>query len=191
MAVELNLANILNYGDQLRAVNAEIKNTLAEVGRQPLGATPYEVAAALHNLQRRYNEARELYTTIYRAVYGAVPSGLGVLNLAAVPLAAWVSLVLAMGVLYTMLKALRDAIQKWREGQAGSLQQSKMAVLQSNLDTALASGDTAAAAFYRNQLAELTQQQPFPSDFGAWLQANALYVGAGVLVLVFLLSGRR
>jgi len=191
MAVELSLANILNYGDQLRSVNAEIKTVLQEIGRQPVGSTPYGVATALHNLQTKYNEARELYTTIYRAVYGEVPSGLGVFPLAAVPLAAWVSLVVAMGVLYTYINVLKDLVQAWREQRSGSLQQSKTAVLQANLNRAESSGDASAVAFYRQQLAATTQQPAIPSDLVAWVQSNALYVGAGFLVLMFLLSKKR
>jgi hypothetical protein len=186
----IEAGDILNVGDKLRAINAEIKAGLQLAAGKPV---PLEVATALNALQRQYEQARGLYTDVYRAAYGQVPTGLGAIALLGAPLAAWITLVawLAVGgVLWQLSKALREAIQKWREGQAMAGQQSRIAVLQENIRQADAAGDAASAARYRDELARVAGQGPLPSDIGAWLQENILYVAVGVLGLVLVL-GRR
>ena len=106
--------DLLNVGDKLRAINQQIKTTLQEIGGQPVGSVPRDIAITVQNLEREYNKARELYTTVYRAVHGEVPVGLG-LVLAAVPALAWASLIALMVVIFRYSATLEKAMLAWRE----------------------------------------------------------------------------
>lgn len=172
--MEIKLSDVLFVGDTLRKMNAEINAALVEIGKVPVGSVPQDVAIALLNMQKVYDQARANYVTVYRTIWGSVPTGLGALFiLGGVVLDAWLWLAAAFGVAGLIWKYERDlnaALQGWRERQ-------RLQAIQS-----LPPAERAAAL----------QQMPAPGQetLGAWLQQNALYVGAGVLVLVFILSRR-
>lgn len=180
-------ADLLNVGSKLRAINGEIKTALQEMAGKKV---PVEVAVALHELQREYDKARELYTTVYRSVHGEVPTGLGVIALFGAPLAAWMSLVVMLaagGLLYRLVGTLREVLRGWRERQAGELQAEKLATLQENIRQAEASGDTAGVEFYRGQLATVLRQ-PITIEPDAAISPTLLYLAAGALVLVLVMK---
>lgn len=115
---DVSSTQIWQTGAQLRTVNQQIKAGLIEAGRVALSDrnnTEFRnMASALRQLQTEYVRAAELYTTVYRAVYGEVPQGLGVI-LAAVPLAAWLTLGAALAVIYRYSSTLETAMNAWRE----------------------------------------------------------------------------
>ncbi len=181
----IETADVLDVGKKLRAVNAEIKAALQEMSGKKV---PVDVAVALHELQKKYSEARELYTTVYRAVYGEVPTGLGVVALLGAPLWAWLTLVgmlSAAGIFVSLSHTLRVAMRAWRQGS--ELQTEKISVIQENLRQAEASGDTAGVTFYREQLSEVLQQPITPGILGIIPQSLVL-VAAGALVLVLVMK---
>jgi hypothetical protein len=186
--VFIEIADVMNVGKGLQAINAQIKDALASFAAAP--PTP-EAARALNDLQREYEKYRELYTTVYRTVTGEVPTGLGAFFLLGAPLVAWQALVVALavgGILYKLSGALRDAIAAWRERQANAAQAAKIAALQRGIDQATAAGDKPTADAYRVELANVLRQPSFGSqDFGTWLQQNWVYVGLGALAFVIVL----
>jgi len=100
-------------GNQLRAVNADLKWMLQTIGQQPVGSVPLEVAQAVQNLNAEYNRYREVYEYVYRATWGTTPTGLGALGIvvpvALLALLAWLKsgLVIGGAVIAALTLALR------------------------------------------------------------------------------------
>ena len=123
----LELSDLFNVGDKLRSINRELKAALVEAGRIPMEArmTPAaaQLAQALQKANAAYDQGREYYTTVYRAIYGKVPEGLAGTGLGLIPLGiaawgAWSWLVVALaagGIIYTAFQTLRDSLRIWRE----------------------------------------------------------------------------
>ena len=130
----LDLSDLWNVGDKLRAINQEIKSTLAEEYAARTAGQPFprELAEALQNLNRNYERGRNVYTEVYRTVTGNVPTGLGFIWAAAPFLPAWIWLVGALavgGLIYESLQVMRDALRIWRERQVLQAPQGNVAAL--------------------------------------------------------------
>jgi len=157
LGLEIEESSLFSVGDYLRGVNQEIKAALVDIGQQPVGSVPVEVARSLHNLQLTYEQARVAYETVYRAAYGTVPTGLAALPVGIAAWAAWqwlVAAVVAGGLLYTAVQAFRDTVRYWREGLRAEQGQ---------------------------------RLPPVESSWEAWIMDNLLLVGVGGVALILLL----
>ena len=120
---EIEQSELDFVGNQLRSINQEIKVAFAEMaGKQ----VPADVARAVHNAQLAYDQGREAYTTVYRAIWGSVPTGLTGAGLGiALPvgIAAWgvwqwlIGALAIGGLIYTAMATMRDVVRIWRERQ--------------------------------------------------------------------------
>ena len=193
--VQVDSANVLNLGDDLRSAQARINALVQQMRNDP--ALAQAIGPGVTAQQAQLGDLTAKYVGAYTAIFGQPPAGLGVAPL------------LIAGAVAVVLASIAAALYVWHEKQDALEQQAQAQTLaeqnrgalitaaqqkQQDAWNAQQSGDTAAAADANAAAMALYQQAGVPGSSAAtgpqtftdWIKANWLTVSliaAGIYIV--------